>query len=307
MKNLIVCNKRRVSDFLGFKVNDGEDILKNINCKKFIKKYQKYFKTATVEDFIEFNKETGLKLSNMYFQKNSANSISFNTLGSSLDRPFKHEIYNHDLVVINEVDNITIQDNKVIIDGIEMYTLNTNKDAIIKENLYYEIRYELSLASTLQEKNKIIQDKYNQNYELKEDMKQIYLSSFGNLFVLYEDGTLYKNNKKYAEDVLGIWEANSYVCYLIFKDYHIEYLQTSSIYSHNESYDKVIFNDNYLALLRHKELEVISKLDEVDTNYHAFFSNVDNISFGRSDTYIFLEIDNRKIIYSIYSFMEKYE
>lgn len=306
MDNLIVCNQRRVSDFLGFKVND-EDILNIPKCKDFITKYQSFFKNVSISNFRNFYKETGLKLTIIYTQKTSNKMISFNALGSSIDKIFKKDIYNHDILAINKVDSIEIKNECIIIDGKKMYGLNSNIDMSIHEKQYKKIRYELCFAKSIDEKKKIIKENYEQNVFLKKGIKQIYLGSFGNLYVLYEDGTLYQDNEIYAKNVSTIWETNSYVSFLIFEDYSLEYLSNSNECYHNVKYDKIIYNDNYIGLLKDKELEVISILEESDSNYHAFFSNVDDISLGSNEMEIALETNGNKIFYRTTSFVEEYK
>lgn len=307
MKELIVCNQRRVSEFLGFKIRDG-DILNNKKCKEFIKKYQEYFENPMISNFKKFYKETGLRLAIAYINpENPFEKIAFNELGASIEGVFPDDIYNHDILVINKPSSIVINDKYIEIDGKIKYIRGSNIGAIINERKYRNIRYELSVSKSIKDKKKIIENMYEQTYVLKDNIKQIYLNSFGNLFVLYDDGTLYENDRIYAKNVLGIWDANSYVCFLIFKDYHLEYLSNSYDCYYNEKYDKIIYTDFYIALKRKNILKIINVLEENDTNYHTFFSNVTDISYGSNEKEIVIKNNDGIIYYSVAGFIEKYK
>lgn len=336
LKYIYVCNSRKVSDFLGFKVDNEANILIKDECIDFIIKYNHYFENANINSFKAFTEETKLNLTNLYILKSASNrnatyilntpksdldimitnrhnnyiaSISFNELGSSLDRGFNYEIYNHDLLVINEANELVLKDNDIILDNNHIYTLN-NKEVINSndnENLCYEIRYRLSTSQTIDDKITIIKEKYNSKYELKEGIKQIYLSSFQELFVLYENGDLYKNNDLYATDVLTIWEANSYVSYLVFKNNYSEYISNHQEMYSSEHYDKIIFNECYIAFLTNKKLEIINIYENPDSNYHSFFYDVDDIKHGDDVTDIKLIKGKEEIIYSTNSYLESYE
>ncbi len=315
----IITNKRRVSKLIG---------IESIRDRKFEREYNEYFNDTSIEKLNEFYEKTGLKLTNIYklkeaYNKKSIDSrylriselpydfseymiekISFNSLGSSIDSPFENDIYGQDIIAIHEVDEIWIRDNKVVVDGKEIYTLYKNKEIIELENRCSEIRYELSFTKNIDEKNKIIHDNYDSEYEIKGEVKQIYLSPFGELFVLYNDGLLYMQeygkhvNLKYAENVAGIWEANTYNCYLIFKDNYVEFLASKSFYCHEKKYDKVIFKDNYLALLKDKELEVISKSEDSEENYHSTFNEIDDIDLGEYESYLKIKKQDEYIIFN---------
>lgn len=307
MEELIVCNQRRVSEFLGFEIKDG-DILNNKKCKEFIKKYQKFFENPKVSSFKRFYKETGLRLTIAYINpENPFEKIAFNELGSNIESVFPEAIYNHDILVINKPSSIVIDDKYIKIDDEIKYIRGSNIGAIINERKYRGIRYELSVSKSIKDKKKIIENMYEQNYILKDNIKQIYLNSFGNLFVLYDDGTLYENDKIYANNVSGIWDANSYVCFLIFKDHHLEYLSNSYDCYHNEKCDKIVYTDFYIALKRKNRLEIINVLEENDTNFHAFFSNVTDISYGSNEKEIVLKNNSEIIYYYVAGFIEKHK
>ena len=72
-------------------------------------------------------------------------------------------------------------------------------------------------------------------------------------------------------------------------------------------YDKIIYTDFYIALKRKNRLEIINILEENDTNYHAFFSNVTDISYGSNEKEIAIKNNNDIIYYSVAGFIEKYK
>ncbi len=339
LKHIYICNERKVSSVLGINVGNKKkrvDILEIDECIDFIIRYNNYFKDVNVNNFKTFTKETKLNLTNLYRLSNSLGKnatyirnipkrnidlsisnksnnyiteITFNELGSSIDRVFNYELYNHDLLVINEADNLILKDNNIILDNNCIYTLNNEEVSIINdnENLYYEIRYELSISNSIDEKIKIINKKYNFKCEFKENIKQIYLSSFGELFVLYDNGDLYRNNELYATNVLTIYEINSYVSYLIFNNNDVEYITSHYEIYNNLHYDKIIFNDYYIAFLKNKNLEVINICEDPDRNYHTFFYNIDDIKLGDEINEIKLIKGKEEIIHSTSSYLESYE
>lgn len=339
LKHIYVCNARKVSGFLGINVDAGKkrvDILKRDECIDFIIKYNHYFEDVSINNFKTFTKETKLNLTNLYTlnsaiiknptyirntpkryidisMTNKSNNyiaaISFNELGSTLDRAFNYELYNHDLLVMNETEELRLKDNHVIADNYCIYILNNEEVSRSNdnENLCAEIRYELSVSKSINEKIEIIKEKYSSKYIFKENVKQIYLSSFDELFVLYDNGNLYKNNELYADNVTTIYEINSYVSYLIFKNNDVEYITNHHEIYDSIHYDKIIFNEYYIAFLKNKDLEVINICEDPDTNYHTFFYNVDDIEFGNEIIDIKLIKGKEEIIHSTSSHLESYE
>lgn len=340
LKSIIVCNSKRVSDFLGLNLKPGDNILKNSDCFHFILRYIEFFEDVSIENFQRFNEETSLSLSSIYLLKNytyeniydvfnkkrqdverhlnenpdvNIVQISFNSLGSTFDREDCYfEIYNHDLLIENEAENIKLDGDHIVINGKNIYTLYNDECMNLKkkEKICYAARYEMSVAldNNILEKIKAVEKIENEKYKLHDGVKQLYLSPFQDLFSLYDDGNLYKNNKFYAKDVLTIWEANSYNCYLVFNDYSVENLVTNFAYKTNKSYDKVIFNEYFIAFLKDRELKVIaiSFYDEIDTNYYTFFSNVDDIKISEDGVNIDLIIGNNIIKHNIGTFVEKF-
>lgn len=345
IKSITVCNSRKISELLGFKINSSENILNNEDCFEFILNNISYFSDLSIKNFLEFSKDIGLNLTSVYSLKDKGDKeyyrilnkskdeleeiilkninkdiyeISFNSLGSSIDRFARYEVYNHDLLIENEADDIIIKDEHIIIDGKDVYTLNNNQCLTIKENekFLFDIRYEMSRCKlvydgqeSIEKQIEVIKKRFEQKYEILPDVKQIYLSPFQELFVLYKDGKLYKNNKLYAKDVLEIWEANSYTCYLVFDDNNVEYICTHSMCDFDKLYDKVILNNYFIAFLKNRYLSVISigKYEEIDTNYHIFFSGIDDICISKNNIDIDLIKNGNKITFNVGPIIEKYE
>lgn len=326
MNSICVKNSRRVSEYFGFKVQENENILSNYNCKDFINKYKEYFFTTDTNKFRDFYKKTNLRLCNIYILNNSykkmcisyhilkkeadiytfsnfmLEEISFNSLGSSIDSPFREDIYNHDIVAFNFVEDIRIIDRDIIIDGKKLYKLFNNKSEIESQKQLTEIRYELYFEERIEEKVKIIHKKYDPQYKFQDNIKQIYINSFGELYVLYKNVDLYIedyilcNNHLYAKNVLGIWEENIYRCYLIFKDNKIECIMLNNWHLKNSfNNKKVLCTDYYLARLYKDELELITKNYETDESHHLWFDNVENISYGDNEFILNIENGGAKI------------
>lgn len=345
IKSIIVCNSRKVSKFLGFKINSSENILNNEKCFEFILNNIYYFNDLSIKNFIDFSKNTGLNLTSVYNLKvigekefynvlNKSNDeleelilknakknmyqISFNALGSSIDRFARYELYNHDLLIENEADEIIIKDEHIVIDGKDVYTLNNEQCISTKENegLLYGIRYEMcrcelicDIKDVTHEQVKLLKEKFKDKYQFFENVKQIYLSPFQELFVLYKDGKLYKDNKIYASGVLGIWDANDYTCYLVFENNTVEYICTHNICDIDKIYDKVIYNGYFIAFLKDKHLSIISKgiYEEINTNYHTFLDGIDDICISKNNIDIDLIKNGNKITFSVGQVVEKYE
>lgn len=326
MNRICVKNSRRVSEYFGFKVQENENILSNYNCKDFINKYKEYFFTTDTNKFRDFYKKTNLRLCNIYILNNSykkrcisyhilkkeadiytfsnfmLEEISFNSLGSSIDSPFREDIYNHDIVTFNFVEDIRIIDRDIIIDGKKLYKLFNNKSEIESQKQLTEVRYELYFEERIEEKVKIIHKKYDSQYKFQDNIKQIYISSFGELYVLYKNGDLYIedyilcNNHLYAKNILRIWEENIYRCYLIFKDNKIECITLNNWHLKNSFNNrKVLCTDYYLARLYKDELELITKNYETDESHHLWFDNVENISYGDNEFILNIENGGAKI------------
>ena len=54
-------------------------------------------------------------------------------------------------------------------------------------------------------------------------------------------------------------------------------------------------------------LKIINVLEENDTNYHTFFSNVTDISYGSNEKEIVIKNNDGIIYYSVAGFIEKYK
>ena len=222
-------------------------------------------------------------------------------------------ILNRGINICNNLTNIYINPIKIdffqtedvdnYIKKIRDFFLDVTRNE--KEEEYFKIRYRLSTAKSINEQIEIIEETFNKQYKFKEKIKQIYIGIFQDLFILYKNGDLYKNDKIYATNVVAIWE-NSYLCYIVFNNNSIECISSNENYIYKRKYDKIIFNDYYIAFLKNKILTVIniSMYDEPDVNYYNSFYNVDDISFSIDDEHIDLIVGKNKITYCIRCFAE---
>lgn len=309
MNEIIVNNSRKVSKCLKLSINCGEDLLKIRECNHFINKYKNYLEAVNKKDLKEFYEETGLKLTHIYKSSSDFNKYVFNEMGSSVCKPLSHNIYNHHLLVITIVDKIIVENNKIYADGKLIY------DLILDENSTFEkecvIRNELSRSENIETQTKIISKYYGLNNLCKQSLKQIFLCSFGNLYVLNNDGILFCNNKEYEQNVKYIWSVDSYTSYIIFNDNSVEYLTNKYDSLNDNKYDKVIYGNSFIAFLKNKVLN-LTKIDEIpDTSINQTLYNVDDIfctSTSEYDEVLSLSIKNEKIDISINSiFIEKIE
>lgn len=283
MNKIIVNNKRRVSKYLGFNVNDEDDLLEIKECKQFIIENKKYFESINKEHYQEFFEQTGLNITHIYLSENYIEPIRFNKMGCSINNP--HEVYNHDLLILTKVDEIIIHNNIILADGKKIYDLYTDDNTSFKKEC--SIRNKLSMKNTIEEQIEIIKEYYPQYNLNPTEVKQIYLSMFGDLFILNNNGNLYCNNKKYEENVEYIYQVDSYDVYLIFKDNNLEYLLSKYSQFESKKLDKILYSNTFLALLKNNILK-LTIIDELpDTSICQIYQGIDDITLEISeDCYI---------------------
>ena len=135
IKSIIVSNSKNVSSFLGFKIEEGADILEIDECIDFISEYKEYFNSIDTKTFKTFTELTNLDMTIIYELKNNSNviesnletkkisSIAFNVLGSNLDKNYNNEANKSDLLIINNVDELILKNDKIIVDGNSIYEI----------------------------------------------------------------------------------------------------------------------------------------------------------------------------------------
>lgn len=290
MDQIIVNNSRKVSEYLGFQIKIEDNLLDIKECNSFVEQYKNYFETTDKEQMKEFFDKTGLRLAHIYESYDRLNSYEFNEMGSSLNSPLSDDIYNHHLLVITKVDELIIENNKIYADGKLIYDLSVdNNDKFEKE---YNIRNYLSIYRDIPKQIDFLKKEHYLSYELDyKQIKQIFMNSFGDLYVLNYDGNLYCNNKQCEQDVECIWDLDSFTSYIIFKDARVEFL-TSKYLPYDKQYDKVLYGNIFIAFLKNKILELSIIIDQPDTSIHHTYYGVDDISYQYlGDEYL----DNEKL------------
>lgn len=281
MNETIVNNSRRVSDFLGFKVQKCENLYKNSKASEFIKKYDKYLNTTKKEEFREFFYQTGIILEHIYLFKSRV--ISFNMFGARVNR--NYQVYNSHLQILTRVEQLEINDNIIYANGKEVYNLKNDEEN--KEKLEHISHINDWFCEKIVYGNEVYENEKQcilgyemENIEHHENTQQRILDPYGDIFYLTEDGILYCNDKEYDKDVETVWEQDRYNKLIIFKDNKVEYLSATFGGCFDEVYDKVLYGENYLALLKDKKLKIIVrmnpdgyKIESTESN----FSGIDDI------------------------------
>lgn len=311
MDKLLVHNSRRFSEYVGIRVESGEDILINSKCEDFIEKYKKYFLKPDKDLMEKFFLETGLILGFIYDcgigSISKIKCVSFNSLCCSLRNPFSKDIYDNHLTVVNKVKNIFVKDDKLYVDGIDLYDLRNDDDVWFSEYKNKIVRNHLNSKyiqnpfDGLQSQVEIIKKEYDSNYDYDEnDIKQITISSLGKLFVLKKDGTLLRNNQVYDKDVLAMWNKDSFTTMIIFKDNRIEFIE-SRYEPYDRKYDKVIYDDLFIATLKNKNLAVTRIGEEPDSSINVGLCDIDDFLYDsdkeilkifKNNEYIELDIES---------------
>lgn len=290
MEKLLVHNSRRVSEFTKIKVSDDENILLNPEFKDFINKYSKYFIKPEKDLMKEFFKETGLILGFVYVAKERSHSlfqdIFFNSLGCSLSNPFSRNVFDDHLMVYKIVEKVELVDNILLADGEKIYDLMFDSNLEAQEYNNKTIRNHLSrqeietpfdyVPSQVEIIKKEFDSKYN--YDEKE-VKQVFISCMGKLFVLMREGTLLCNDKVYDKGVKCLWSKDSFNTMIIFENNRIENIENTFCMHYGVDYDKVICEDVFLATLKGSELRVVRQGEEADSSISVGLSNVDDFEY----------------------------
>lgn len=278
MNETIVTNSRRISDFLGFKVKNFEDLYKNPKASEFIRKYEKYLNATEKETLKEFFDRTGLVLEHTFLCVGKR--IGFDMFGSTENRYYK--VYNYHLQVITRVEELKTKGNIIYADGKEIYDLKEdegNKEKLehiahINDWFCEKICYG---RETYENEKQSILGYEMEKIEFFENTCQRVLNPYGDIFYLTEDGNLYCNDKEYDKEVLTIWEQDRYNKLIIFKDNKVEYLSATFGGHFDEVYDKVLYGENYLALLKNKKLKVIVKKNPCRYQIESTESNFEGV------------------------------
>lgn len=297
MEKIFVHNSRRVSEFTKIKVGDDDNILLNPEFKDFIDKYSKYFIKPDRKLMEEFFQETGLILGFVYVAKESSRDISsdifFNSLGCSLSNPFSRNVFDDHLMVYKQIDKIELIDDVLFADGERIYDLRDDSDLESQEYKNKIVRNNLSRLKIetpfdkVPSQVEIIRSEFNPKFDYdEEEVKQVFISCMGRLFVLKNDGTLLCNDKVYDKGVKCLWSKDSFNTMIIFENNRIENIENTFCMHYGVNYDKVICEDVFLATLKGDELRVIRIGEEADSSIAIGLSNVDDFEYDSEKEFI---------------------
>ena len=300
---IIVCNSRIVSKYLGFEVKTFENLMENPKCKNFIETNSKYFNSTEPTDFIEFYNKTGIILEHMFIK---SGSMGFNAYGIK-----QNKIHIAHIMIIDR------ENKSNIIDGI-LY-VNDKKIRCVKQ----EIKEQEHRFTKFQELNKKLEGIFSNN-EIFEDRKeelilydenyfeyynkikkidQLIITPYNDIFALTREGKLYCNGEIYSENVEYVFEENTINKIIIYKDNNIEYLTANFGGPLNKKCDKVLYNEEFLATLENKEMQIIIKNSKEyieNKSYTITLKGIDDIDFNElDDEELILTIGKEKINFPI--------
>lgn len=318
MENKIyVLNSIRVGDFIKTKLNDKEDLLLNKDKKviDFINKYQSYLYTDNPKEIKTFYDETGLIITHVYHVKScrwqhryvliNLNGV-FLSLGDFLCEEAK--VFNEHLYIETNVESIDIINNKVVIDGKEVF-----------DEFYRANGYASKLDRNYKEKEKFQSLKrYPLDINLlkengfrlpNEDITYCTTDLFNNAISLTSSNDLYFNEKLYSKNVEAVVEFNSENIFFIYKDNVIEeYSSLNRKHNKIRKCEKVLWDNTYIIYLKDKTVGLY--LLPVDLDYYFLENgfigmslyNVDDIevrklngSISGADVVLYLYKNNEKI------------
>lgn len=289
MLKLLVNNSRRVSKLLGKDVEILEDINQREDLKEWLEKYVKFFSNANPESIREFEKMTGLELAIEYHCRNTNTSILFTKIGRVVERNFPIKIFNQHITALYEVKSIEDIAGETIIDGVCVNYRSTDMLIDLLENTKnnQRISEEIQLA-TLEDKIELLIDYGYLSYNFDTtNIKDLFLSPYGDVYALYSDGKLLKNNTFYEEGVKDLWILNDKTSYIIFEDNNLEYI-TSGWIGRNRKLEKIVYTDKFMAQLDNNELEIYIKLEESQYCIDQIYEKVSDIEYNEETNELFV-------------------
>ncbi|MDO4526600.1 MAG: hypothetical protein Q4B87_00705 [Candidatus Saccharibacteria bacterium] len=128
---------------------------------------------------------------------------------------------------------------------------------------FYELNYELGMQNFLSSEEpvinrqiKVLEDLTGRKFG-KKGIKQIASCKMKDIYIVYENGKVLKNFEPYeTKKVEGIFEAAPDFYYVIYKDNTVGSLYPEDEPTLSGKYDKILFDRNFLLLLRGDELLV---------------------------------------------------
>lgn len=277
-----VVNERRVGKFLGAELRYDENLLQNDECLAKLAQYNKYFtKNITSELFTDFYAETGLNLAYEIGKPQAKEKDTFHIskygYTGPKDKEWYKQVRNEDILV------------KIYVDEIGELPSPERKEAESElSDTIRELNYSLSQISNPAEKAELVAKYMGEEFE-RTGVKQILVNPFGEIYIIYEDGRMLRDFKPYEENVDGIFAVDSSTAYLIFKDSAVEplYWHKEAAVMSRDKYDKVVFDDYFLGLLKADHLILITVawgMGQADTSVISLYSNVKDMELDHTDS-----------------------
>jgi hypothetical protein len=313
---IIIKNNLRVSKFIGTNLEHDEDLLLSKDTKviEFLNKYFKYLNSCEEKDLWDFFKLTGLFIGHVYIEKKDYKRIYFSCNGPySYDYDINNiKAFNNHIIIETYTDNLEILKTSIMADKKEIYKLKDKKVVDVDNH-----KWKLAMLNT---KERVAYLKEN-NYLFPSDkeIKDILLDPFNNVLSLTTLGDLYINNILYSKKVDFIFELNSKNLMFIYKDNVVEEYVNEMESLITKKYDKVLYNENFLATLgdkvvynekkiavkeKEKALSLYTYLDlEYNRSIYMRFCGVTDIKYDKNKNELTLIRNNEEISFPLFSVM----
>lgn len=300
---IVVSNNIRVGNVIGTKLEHDEDLLisKDLKVKEFINKYSKYLNSCEEEDMLELFKLTGLLLGHEYIEKDTFKRIYF-----SLNGPYSYDYekmknkinaYNNHLIIETYVDSLEVCECGIIANKDNIYQFKNKEEIDVDAH-----KWNLSMLNT---KERIDYLKEN-NYLLpnRTDINNILLDPFNNVLSLTNNGCLYINDCLYSKGVDLIFELNSMDIKFVYQNRIVE--EYSNHYNGliSKQYDKVLYDENFLATLENGLLCIYVYLElEYNKSLYMRFDNITDIKYNKDSNELIIIKNKEEILFSLFSIM----
>jgi hypothetical protein len=312
---IIIKNNLRVSKFIGTNIEHDEDLLLSKDTKviDFLNKYSKYLNSCEEKDLWDFFKLTGLFIGHIYIEKKDFKRIYFSCNGPDYYYDIDNiKAFNNHLIIETYVDNLEILKTTILADKKEIYKLKDKKVVDVDNH-----KWKLAMLNTKERIDYLKENNYL--FPDNKEINDILLDPFNNVLSLTFDGDLYINNILYSRNVDYIFELSSKKIMFIYKDNVVEEYVSNSECLITKQYDKVLYDDNFLATIKdkvvynadgiaikenEKMLCLYVYLDlEDNRSIYMRFDGVTDIKYDKNKRELTLIRNNEKIIFPLHTLM----
>lgn len=306
MKNkIIVRNNLRLGDFIKTDLKYDEDLLlsNDDKVKEFLNKYSKFLNSCEEKDIEEFFKLTGLYMTHEYIETNEYKNIYFTLNGPYTScyeyKNSKIKAYNHHLIVVTYVDSLEVFKLSITANKETIYTFKDKEEINVDEH-----KWNLSTFNDLSRKINYLKE-HNYTLPNQSDINSILLDPFNNVLTLTNKGDLYINEYLYSKNVIYMFELNDTDIKLIYNDMIVEEYSSSCDGLLCKKYDKILFDENYMATLCDNVLLIYLILElGYNKSIYLRFMEVDDIECNKDGDYsLIIKKNKEKIRFPLYSAM----